>query len=302
MTLPYAGRLLCLCLASFFLINLAAGLLVRIFARLAIRMAERMRSRTGARILFGMRLAPAMLAICAVGVLCVPSYLAMEPESLAESVGWTCLTAACLSLAAAGGAVVRGIRAAVRSRRYLAANGSCRFALAGLFRPRLIVSQEVMRVLSPAELAMALRHERAHWKSRDNLKRLFILLAPDGLLFASGLESLERAWARLAEWAADDDAVAGDDGNSLTLASALVRVARLGTAQAPPELLTALTSCAQDLAARVDRLLLPKTTRQPGRSAVWIAAALPLAVGLLAWPLRPATLSLAHEMLERLIR
>ena len=301
MIFPYTLRLLCLSLASFFLVNLAAGLLVRILAPAAIRSAGRMRSRTGARVLFALRLAPAGLAIYAVAGLCVPSYLAMEPESLAEPVGWICLAAAALGLAACGTAVARSVGAALRSRRYLAANGPVRFALAGIVRPRLVASREVVSALPPRELAIALRHERAHWKSRDNLKRLVMLLVPDPLPFCRTLQPLERAWARLAEWAADDAAVAGDQANSVALASALVRVARLGSAQAFPELLMSLTSTSEELSARVDRLLLPGTSALHGASAAWVAGVLPLLAALLVFPLRPPALSLIHRLLERLI-
>src|ERR1700691_2727347 len=57
------------------------------------------------------------------------------------------------------------------------------FALAGIVHPRLVISREVLQGLSAEELTAALRHERAHAASRDNLKRLLLLLAPDGFPF-----------------------------------------------------------------------------------------------------------------------
>jgi hypothetical protein len=80
-------------------------------------------------------------------------------------------------------------------------------------------------------------------------------MAPGILPFFHGFSRLEQAWARVTEWAADDFAVAGDTHRSLTLAAALVRVARLGKVPAPPVLVTSLMPNGVDLSARVDRLL-----------------------------------------------
>ena len=41
MTLEYSGRLLCLCLAAFFLVHLAVGLMVSLFTARAVKMVER---------------------------------------------------------------------------------------------------------------------------------------------------------------------------------------------------------------------------------------------------------------------
>src|SRR2546430_9995208 len=99
MIVPYALRLLCLCLASFFLVNALLGFAVSIASRAAVRVAETMRPRNATRFLFALRLLPLGLGISTVLGLCVPSYLWLEPESTPERVGWTCLLLAFLGAA-----------------------------------------------------------------------------------------------------------------------------------------------------------------------------------------------------------
>jgi len=112
----------------------------------------------------------------------------------------------------------------------------------------------VLRSLSAQELLLALHHENAHRISRDNLKRLFLLLAPPPIPFFRGLASLERCCGKFSEWAADDEAVRGDSHRALSLAAALLRVARMGAAPQLSFLHTSLCAGDQDLSARVERL------------------------------------------------
>jgi len=60
--------------------------------------------------------------------------------------------------------------------------------LAGVLRPRLVISRGVVAALSAEQLSAAIRHERAHGISRDNLKRLLVLLAPGILPFVPDIE------------------------------------------------------------------------------------------------------------------
>jgi Zn-dependent protease with chaperone function len=301
-SIPYFARLLCLCFAAFFLLHLALSVLVAALATRAIGRAERMRPRTGARFLFGVRMLPAALAGAIVAGLCAPSYLWFEPETAMEHIGLACVAAAAAGVWVCAAGVARGLRAALRSRRYLRVceaeveSDAPVLMLAGVVRPRLVVSRGTRRALSAEELAVALRHERAHGETHDNLKRLLMLLAPDALPFVRGLGSVERGWRRLAEWAADDRAVRGSRRRALALASALVRIARMGSAPAPA-LATHLLGDARDLAARVERLL-ERRTSAPLRPRVWPAVAL-AACGVAA-ALQPSTLAYVHEALEAL--
>ena len=182
--------------------------------------------------------------------------------------------------------------------------------LAGVFRPRMVISGNVVAALTAEQLSAVVRHERAHGVSRDNLKRLLVLLAPGILPFASGFRNLnfrnlERAWAKISEWAADDRAAAGKARRSLSLASALVSVARLGSAMSAPVLATSLMADGADLSERVDRLLRPahRTARRRDSEPILMASASLLLTGaLIAVMAHPVTLHSAHECLEFLIQ
>jgi Zn-dependent protease with chaperone function len=328
MILPYLVRLLCLSLACFFLVHLALGVGVSLLAPAVLALASRGRPRFAAGLLLAARLLPPVAAALAVAGICVPSYLWLEPDATVEKVGLGCLAAALLSVAIWGISMGRGLRAVALSIRYerhcrqvgreirlagettpaLVIEGAAGLlALAGVFHPRLVVSGAVVRELSAGQLAAALRHERAHATSHDNLKRLLMLLAPDCLpfrfRFLVGLEVLERGWARFTEWAADDGAVSGDSRRSVSLAGALVRVARMGAAAEASPLMTSLVADGRDLEARVDRLLsaAPRSERTAHGRPAWLAAIL-LVAGCLAtvW-IGPAILQAAHRLLERLI-
>ena len=322
MNLPYLLRLACASSAVFFLLNALLGLAVWLAAPFAIRAAERMAARGAARFLFALRLLPAGLSLLAVVCVCVPSYLWLEPVDVPERVGFLCLAAALAGAGVWTASLVRVFRALARSRAFLRhcrgfarevllphdpapvwllENSNPSVALAGIVRPRLLVGASVLRALSPGELTAALRHERAHQRSRDNLKRLWLLLSPDCLPGIRAFANIDRAWARFAEWAADDSSTQGDARRALSLAAALVRVSRMSAAAPPPVLATPLLGAASDLAVRVDRLL-SENSRRATRRAVPLALAAPALVGIvLGTMLDPAILQAAHRFMETLI-
>src|SRR6516165_9131548 len=118
MMAPYLLRLLCLCLAAFFVIHSVLGVLVALAGPATVRAARRVRPRLAERLLLALRLLPATLALFVVVGICVPSYLWLEPEINAEEVGAGCLTAAMLAAALLTISTARGVRAAVRSARH----------------------------------------------------------------------------------------------------------------------------------------------------------------------------------------
>jgi Zn-dependent protease with chaperone function len=326
MILQYALRLLCLCLASFFLVNAAVGMTMVLASRAAVRMAESMCPRSAARFLFAVRVLPCALGVGAVLGLCVPSYLWLEPQASSERLGLACLTLALLSAAGWYGSIARVARALAASARFnrtwqqagretrlpgesskavIVEKDAPLLALAGVFRPRLVVSQTVLRSLSTEELHLALQHENAHRISRDNLKRLVLLLAPAPIPFLRGFFSLEQSWAKFSEWAADDEAVSGDSRRALSLAAALLRVARMGAAPRLSFLHTSLVAGDHDLSARVDRLmdLQPLPAKPFSRTcSVAIGSGLGLFVCIAILLTGHTTLSYVHRLLELFLR
>jgi Zn-dependent protease with chaperone function len=308
MILPYLPRLLCISLATYFLVHLALGMIVSLIVGPAVRLGERVRPSTAARWLLVLRLLPAAGAAFIVIAACLPSYLSLEPDAPTERVGFGCLAAAALGIAMWGISLARGLRAAVASRRFVRGCGRVivdgpapLLAIAGIARPRLVISRAVLRALPPEELAVALGHERAHWTARDNLKRLCILLTPGILPFAGDSRTLERGWRKFTEWAADDRAVAGSARRSCALAAALVRVARMAADARQLPLAPCLLGDPDHLTARVDRLLHPTPpSRRAGTRPILALGAI-LLTALALTILQPAALYSVHLALEHLV-
>jgi len=324
MNLPYTVRLLCLCCASFFLIHMALALAARLSAGTAVRLAEHMKPQAAARLLFALRLLPLLLSLIALFA-CVASYIGYEPEATGEKVGLFCVIMAVLGIALWAPVLKRVIGAVRGTNRYLSecerrgrkisvpgetspallvSDKTPVMAVAGIFRPRLLISRRVMRGLSAEQREAALRHEHAHCASGDNLKRLLILLAPDAVPFVTTFGALERAWSKFTEWAADDEATAGDSQRALSLASALVRVAKMGARPRNSILSCSLVGGSRELSERVDRLLRPqprpdKPVKEIVRLLTGAGALVASAVAVvLLWP---SSLSIVHQALERLV-
>lgn len=324
MILPYLLRLLCLCFASFFVLNAGVGLLASIFSKAAIRYTDSKTPIVAGRLLLAHRMLPFVLAGFFVVAFCVPSYLWLEPADTAERVGLVCVSLGILgaltwllSLARISHSVFvssRRERLLVRaglaapssensSRLTIVESESPILAVSGLLRPRLLISRSVLRALSPDELEAALAHENAHHAARDNAKRLLLLVAPDIFPFVRPFRSVESAWTRFAEWAADDQAAAGDSRRALALAAALVNVARMGSSPRLPFLSTSLVACDRDLSARVNRLLhaAPAAAAHSRTSPSLRSASIFLLMVAAFLILAPATLSSVHELLELLL-
>ena len=238
MTLLFSSVLLSL--GWFTVVNAAASLV-------AWRLAGRGGlSRRSARSLLILRLLPCSTALLVAGVLFAPAHLQLEPRESGETFGMVLYAAAFVALALVGlsarrmVAVVRAewrLRAALRGQIGIrCANGTRAWevswlrgiSLAGILRPSVLVGRAARLALTPAELDVALAHELAHRRAHDNAKRFAMRCAPDLFGWTAVARQLERAWTAAAERDADATAAAGDDERASALASALVKIARLG--------------------------------------------------------------------------
>ncbi|HUK30356.1 MAG TPA: M56 family metallopeptidase [Candidatus Acidoferrum sp.] len=324
MTLPYFIRLIGLCGASFFLVHAVLGIALRLAANSILRFANTMKPRDAARFLMLLRFLPFVGTTVVVLGICLPSYLWLEPGASEENVG-----AAFIAFAVCGASIL--LNSLLRSARALAASRKfgiwCRetrikselsatnlpvdildseapvIFLAGVFRPRLALSTGVLRTLSPEQRKSVFRHEEAHRASRDNFKRLLLLLTPEILPFSRSFRLMDEAWAQFSEWAADDDATGNDPGHSLSLAESLVRVARMSAGPRPLPLFTSFIPPDHDLSVRVNRLLGPRSFESKSWRrvrAILGAAACALIALITVLLVQPSALQSVHELLEHL--
>jgi hypothetical protein len=329
MILSYSLRLIALCFASFFVVQAVAGLAVWLAERPAIRLAEQSTPRSAAHFLFWMRVLPGSLALGLAAGICAPSYLRFEQNMAGEQVGSACLALAFLGVVVWAFALLRGARTAIDTIRFtrlcrrrasvvsltgepsqmLVIQGSHPFLVqSGIVRPYIVISQRLLMDFPAAELDAALEHERAHWASRDNCKRLLFAFLPEILPLGRGFQLLERGWAKFAERAADDSVSARGLGPALALAAALVRLARIrGTIDPQLWIPHGVSSLAgtEDLSGRVQRLLSPAPAMpvepRAYTRALWAVGSI-LAAASLAVLASPVLLSSVHELLERMLR
>ncbi|MBV8894947.1 MAG: hypothetical protein JO051_00430 [Acidobacteriaceae bacterium] len=318
MTASYEVRLLIQCLSVFFLVHLLLSLGVNAVSPLAVSLSERLRPIYGVRLLLFLRLLPILAASYAAAAIALPSYLRLEQESDAERIGFSVLCSAVLAIAIWARPLPRTIKALRHSSQFVEALLSLgrpssiarnpvwilpepapRVAVAGVLRPRVLLSESAIDMFSPEELNLVLLHEKAHQRSRDNLMRLLLLILPDVLPFVRLNRALEAQCKRLVEWAADDFAAAGDRQNSISLARALVCFARHQNRAACCILATSLVEDDSDLARRVDRLLGSVETSPPTvRTYMGSTMLLALVASTFAAAIHFADLSRAHRLLE----
>jgi beta-lactamase regulating signal transducer with metallopeptidase domain len=231
--------------------------------------SETLPARRRASLLFASRLLPLVAAAALTLIFAVPSFLWLEPRTIAEPLGAFPLMLGLCGLLLLLAGTINAARAIFRAWQALAywrsgailevsgtvpllrvSHEQPTLVAAGIFRPQVLLSQRAEFVLTPKELQTALRHELAHVRSRDNLKKLLLRFAA-----FPGMGRLEAAWREAAEMAADDAAVSSAS-QALDLAAALIKLWRLGPLEPPAELTTALVhSPADSVQARVRRLI-----------------------------------------------
>jgi hypothetical protein len=314
-TLPASS--LVLGLAWFVAINAIASLAS--WAIGSVVLSSSRRDRIG--LLLAIRLLPSAASGLFVAAMFLPAHWRLEPIDARESFGFV-LSA----LALAGGSLlVRGAaraRSVARAARKLRAcerlaradsalpgaglyevQGLPGVSLAGVLRPRILVGAAAARDLSGAELDVAVAHELAHRGALDNVKRFAMFCAPD--LFGATVvaRSLEGEWRAAAETLADARAVNGDPRRALHLASALIKVAQLGSgsASAPRSPVWSTLNDPPLLETRVRRLVRgvpPAAARLSARRVAAIATALCLGLMISVAAFAPTV----HRITEALVR
>jgi Zn-dependent protease with chaperone function len=312
MTLGYVARGLVQALGAHFLVSAILGVAVALlWQRVALVSARA--SVTSWR-LFALRLLPAAGGLLA-SVLVMVGYVMWEVKVDSETVGPVALTAAAAGLATLLHAATRlqvVITRTVRIRRELAARVESTLptrplpasiidttfpvvAIVGLVASRLFVARSVVEACSAEEFDAVLAHECAHARQYDNLRRLAMAASPDLLSVSSEGRALETAWLQAAELAADEIAAAGCQ-RGVSLASALVKVARLAAPPVAPLPASALFR-GEPIAERVHRLLDPPEAPEWRPWPVW-ARALMLCSALAA---AVASLPAFHNAAELLL-
>src|SRR5271166_3470988 len=269
-----------------------------------------------ADLLFVLRILPLFASILITAAFVVPSFQILEPRSIDEGTGTLPLAfgAAALLLIAYGS--YRVISAQVQTSRIVAGwlegasplettaqtttlcsrRETPPLTLVGMREPRVLVSEAAFALLGRDELQVALRHELAHIRSWDNLKKLVFRFAP-----FPGLAKMEASWSQAAELAADDAAVS-NLSDALDLAAALVKLSRLVPVEAAPACTVGFVT--GSIRARIARLLAWDESRNARQRRIprWVAIP-PVAVAVFcACVTYGPVLAITHEMTEWLVR
>lgn len=148
----------------------------------------------------------------------------------------------------------------------------------GFWRPRIVLSDELIAQLDSRALAAVGAHEAGHVRHRDPLRIWLAQFAIDLQWPWPGAWRRFEEWRRVLELARDEEArVGGTDGADL--AAAVLTAARLG---APRPNIAGLIEPGANLLDRIGRLLAPLPVDQPSALNTGARALVPLCVFVLA--------------------
>jgi beta-lactamase regulating signal transducer with metallopeptidase domain len=219
---------------------------------------------------FALRMFPLALAGLITAAFAVPSFLLLEPRSIVEPMGNIPLSLALLGSALAVFGLANAVLALRKASRTVSSWSDSAeeiaspvpfpvlrirrsvpaLTAAGLLRPKILLSGSAEFLLNGNELRIALNHELAHIRRRDNFKKMLLRLVA-----FPGMRGLEAAWLEASEMAADDAAVSST-ADALDLAAALLKLSRLKADEPSPDLTAALVhGHAAIINARVERLI-----------------------------------------------
>lgn len=265
---------------------------------------------------FAARVLPFAASVVITFAFVVPSFQLLEPHSADEGMGTVPLALGICALLLIAGGCFRVITAQIRTTRAVARwlqgahpldaglptvtlQSRCEappLTLVGVRQPRVLVSESTVALLTQPELQIALKHELAHMRSRDNLKKLIFRFCP-----FPGMAQLESAWSQAAEMAADDAAVSKLD-DAVDLAAALVKLSRLVPVEAPPVCTVGFVT--GSISVRVTRLLAWDEAGKAKDAGVrpWQVVVPIFAVLVCVFATYGPVLALTHEATEWLVR
>ncbi len=267
--------------------------------------------------LFLLRMLPFVATLGIVCLLTIPSFIFLEPNVDTETLGLWGATAAVGGVAVILFGIANTVPGWLRTSRSVAgcARNSPRLDIdssteaievsheapgllvAGVFRPKILISKKAEELLDAGEFQAAIRHELFHVQRHDNLKKLLL-----GFCVFPFMGRLDRHWTHAAEIEADD-AAASDAQTAVDLASAILKITREMSCVPRTEIVMPLVSNEGDrLARRVERLLAWQHCGRPGPASLWpvAIAAIPVLVVLglhYGW-----ALTRMHELTELLVR
>jgi Zn-dependent protease with chaperone function len=264
--------------------------------------------------LLALRLLPAVGAVVLLLGVALPAFWVYEPEYPSEDVGSLICILAGISLLLLSAAIRRGFVAWLDTRALLRrcksldsllTTGMQRVeivdvsvplvAVVGGLRPRILIAKAMLSVCSQVEFREIVAHEMAHVHARDNLKLLWMIIAPDFLAWLRDGRTLTRRWRVAAEFEADKRAAGSDPLRRVALASALIKVARLMGRNGWDTVL-AMPIGLDEVEGRVHQLLAP-ARHAPNSSVVKLLAS---GAALLLLALLPLY-GWIHELLEFLV-
>jgi len=300
------------------MVSLAFFALLYTFLSLVLVLAwsqfsRKLNKRLPADGLFMLRVAPFAISAAVSLFLILPSFIVLETHSMDEDIG-TFVLGLCAMLFLSVG-LFRVVIAEVRTRRIVKAclEGAVEFKsgditravitpknvsplmMVGIRVSRILISQSTHRILSDAELLVAVRHEAQHLRARDNLKKAIF-----NCLAFPGVAGLEAAWQEAAELSADNAAVSSRS-EALDLAAALIKLSRRSSHLTMPVFAIGLINDRETTTKRVEHLLEWKEAREVASGrwqyAVLAACATSVAVAMKLGPV----LILFHSITERFV-
>lgn len=241
--------------------------------------------------LLALRLLPSVGASFLTLTVVLPAFFVYEPRHETERVGPLLVALTLLALLAIGHGMLRGWRAWTATRALLLSCGpprGCKIvagveivdvreplvAVVGGWRPRVLAAHCVRAACSDEEFQQVIAHEAAHVAAHDNLKLLLLLTSPDALAWMPAGDALTERWRATAELEADAHASGGDPCKRVTLAAALIKVARLSLAAERRSPVLSMAVAFDDVQGRVRELLAPSSPRRRLDTRVLMAGAL----------------------------